>query len=123
MSIDDLVRHGDLKLVVLRSGCSYREQLERILSQRGVVGLRQLEFGTIEAIVGCVAAGLGVTLLPKGIMDAAWRAGRVALHDLPAEHAVAETLFIRHREAYQSTALARFLDCARPALVQAASAA
>ena len=122
-SIDDLVRQGDLKIVVLRAGCSYRQQLERILERRGIVGLRRLEFGTIEAIVGCVAAGLGVTLMPKGIMDAAWRDERVALHELPADDALAETVFIRHRDAYQSTALARFLDCARPALVHAASAA
>ena len=122
-SIDDLVRRGDLKIVVLRSGCSYRRQLERILERRGIVGLRQLEFGTIDAIVGCVAAGLGVTLLPKGIMDTAWRDGRVALHELPADDALAETVFIRHRDAHHSTALARFLDCARPALVHAVSAA
>ena len=113
---------GELKIVVLRAGCSYRQRLEESLARRGIVGLRQLEFGTIEAIVGCVAAGLGVTLLPRGVIEPARREGRIAVHELPPAEAGAETIFIRRGDVVLSSALAAFLDCARPALVDAAAA-
>ena len=114
--LDDLVERGDIKIVVLRAGCSYRQRLEEILARRGMVGLRQLEFGTIESIVGCVAGGLGVTLMPEGVLAPAERAGRIAIHRLPAAEARVETIFIRRRDGFVSTALTAFLAHARPAL-------
>ncbi len=112
-TLDELVRKGDLKIVVLRAGCSYRQRLEEILARRGIIGLRRLEFGTIEGILGCVAAGLGVSLLPKSVVGPAWRDGRVAVHELPVADARVETVFIRRRDAFLSSALGAFLQCAR----------
>lgn len=120
--IDELARIAELKIVVLRAGCSYRQRLEEILTGRGIVGLRRLEFGTLESIIGCVAAGLGVTLLPRSVLAQARREGRVAVHELPAVEARVETLFVRRRDAYVSSALDAFLECARstPRLVAVA---
>jgi DNA-binding transcriptional LysR family regulator len=86
---------------------------EALLAARGVAGLRRLEFGTLEAIFGCVAAGLGVTLLPKSLIGPVWSDGRVAVHELPPSEALAETVFIRRRDAFVSSALAAFLKLAR----------
>jgi len=119
-SLDVLLRRGDPRIVVMRAGCSYRQRLEAILARRGVVGLRRLEFGTIDGILGCVAAGLGVTLLPKAMVSETWRAAGVKLHALPAPEARVETLFVARRGAYRSSALAAFLDIARPPRRQAA---
>ncbi len=112
-SLDELVKKGDLKIVVLRAGCSYRQRLEEVLARRGIIGLRRLEFGTIEGIIGCVAAGLGVTLLPKSTVGPAWRDGRVAVHELPVADARVETVFVRRRDGFLSSALTAFLQCAR----------
>ena len=108
-SLDRVLARSDLKIVVLRAGCSYRQRLEEILARRGVVGLRRLEFGTIEGILGCAAAGLGVTLLPRALVEGARRARRVAVHELPPDEARVETVFIRRRDAFVSSALAAFL--------------
>lgn len=113
-SLDKALDVAELKIVVLRLGCSYRQRLEDILAQRGIVGLRRLEFGTLEAIFGCVAAGLGITLLPKALIGPVWRDGRVALHEVPAREAQVETLFIRRRDSRVSSALGAFLEQARP---------
>ncbi|HEV8676160.1 MAG TPA: LysR substrate-binding domain-containing protein [Methylomirabilota bacterium] len=110
---DELLGKGDLKIVVLRAGCSYRQRLEAILATRGVVGVRRLEFGTLEAILGCVSAGLGVTLLPKSVVGSAGSEGRIAIHELPPAEAGVETLFVRRRDALVASALAAFLDCVR----------
>lgn len=116
-SLAVLTETEHLKIVILRSGCSYRQRLEDILMRRGIVGLRQLEFGTIEGIIGSVAAGLGVTLLPRGVVEPARRAGRIAIHSMPPSEAQVETLFIRRRDMAVTSALAAFLDNARPARV------
>ncbi len=113
-SFEDLVRAGEPRMIVLRAGCSYRERLERLLARRGVSEPRQLEFGTLEAIFGCVEAGLGVTLLPKGLVGPVLREGRVAVHELAEEEAVVDTLFIRRRDGFVSSALAAFLRLAEP---------
>jgi DNA-binding transcriptional LysR family regulator len=121
-TLDGTLNRGDLKIVVLRAGCSYRQRLEAILASRGAVAVRVLEFGTLDAILACVAAGLGVTLLPRGVVGNAWRSGRVAMHRLPADEARVETVFVRRRDALVSSALTAFLDAARPALVRASAA-
>lgn len=113
-SLDALTGAREMKIVVLRAGCSYRERLEMLLAERGVPGLRRLEFGTLEAIVGCVAAGLGLTLLPEALIGPVWRDGRVRIHALPPADAAVETLFIRRRDGYLSSALDAFLRAARP---------
>src|SRR5919106_4674574 len=61
-SLEELLTTGDLKIVVLPVGCSYRQRLEAMLAARGIAAVRRLEFGTIEAILSCVGAGLGLTL-------------------------------------------------------------
>ncbi len=114
-SLDHLLNTGEVRIVGLRAGCSYRQRLEDLLARRGIVIPRQLEFGTLEAVVSCVSAGLGVTLLPKALIGTVWREGRVAVHALPAAEGRVETLFIRRRDGYRSSALEAFLDLARQA--------
>jgi LysR family transcriptional regulator, cell division regulator len=114
--LDDLLRAGDSRLLVLRAGCSYRLIFEAWLARRGIVGVRVLEFGTIETIISCVAAGLGVTLLPKALTGVARSGDRVATHPLPNGAGQVETVFIQHRDAFATSALRAFLDMARPSL-------
>jgi len=103
------------RLLVLRAGCSYRERLERLLAERGIAGARLLEFGTLEGIIGCAAAGMGVTLLPRGVAQSARHAGRVAVHTLPPGEAFVETCFIRRADGFVSAALSRFVEACRQA--------
>ena len=113
-SIEDLPSITELKTIVFRIGCSYRTRLDNVLNRAGILAAQPLEFGSIEAILGCVASGVGITLLPKGIVAAAWRDGRVAVHELPPEFAEVQTVFIRRTDAYVSSALSAFLQFVRP---------
>jgi DNA-binding transcriptional LysR family regulator len=121
-NFDTLAATPELKIIVLRIGCSYRLHLEALLARRGIVGVRCLEFGTLEAIFSCVSAGLGVTLLPKALLGSVWDHRRVGTHTLPNAEKWVDTVFIRHREAYASSALRAFLDLAKPATARAAAA-
>jgi DNA-binding transcriptional LysR family regulator len=115
-NLDSLAAKGDIKTIVFRAGCSYRERLDNILAKRGIVGVRRLDFGSIEGILGCVAAGIGVTLLPRRVVGPAWRERRVAVHELPLADSVVDTVMVRRRDAFVSSALAAFLRCAAPSL-------
>jgi DNA-binding transcriptional LysR family regulator len=109
-SLADLLGQPDLRLVILRAGCSYRQRLEELLARRGIVGLRRLEFGTLEAILGVVAAGLGITLMPRALVGPVWRGKRLSVHSLRPAEARVQTVFVRRRDMPRSSALAAFQE-------------
>jgi DNA-binding transcriptional LysR family regulator len=120
--LQEIARAGSLKMLVLRVGCSYRQRLETVLASRGIVDVRALEFGSLDAIVGCVSAGIGITLLPRGVVTEAARAGEVTLHTLPPQEAMVETLFIHRRGSYITSALAAFMRMVRTGPIQSVRA-
>lgn len=56
-------------ILVFRSGCSYRFQMEKYLREHHIKTYQVMEMGSLEAILGCVQVGLGVTLLPKSVFE------------------------------------------------------
>jgi len=114
-SLEEATRNGEMRIVVLRAGCSYRQRLEELLARRGISSSRILEFGTLEAIVACVGAGLGITLLPRALIGAVWGANSVGVHSLPPRDGLVKTVFVRHPDAEPSAALTAFLEAIRSA--------
>jgi DNA-binding transcriptional LysR family regulator len=114
-SLSAAISADDTKILVFRAGCSYRIRLDRFLAERGVASIRRLELGTLEGIIGCVAAGMGISLLPKAVVETAAREKRVSVHTLRPQDAKVATVFIRRHDAFVSTALSRFLECAKAA--------
>lgn len=104
---------GGPKILVFRTGCSYRQRLDELLSTRGIKSYRLLEFGTLDGILGCVSAGLGITLLPRAVVEGSRYAKDLAIHELPAAQSRVTTVFIRRRSGFTSRALARFMECAQ----------
>ncbi len=113
-TLEELHHHRSLKIVVFRAGCTYRKRLETLLAARGLVGIRQLEFGTLGGIVACVAAGIGITLLPRAVISSELREGRIAAHELSSADERVETVFIQRKDSFVSSAMAAFLRTARP---------
>ncbi|WP_118184425.1 LysR family transcriptional regulator [Paraburkholderia phosphatilytica] len=103
----------DLKTIVFRLGCSYRQRLDTLLADMGIVAATPLEFGSTDAILACVAAGVGITLLPRAVVSAAAERDGVVIHRIPPEKAHVETLFIRRRDGFVSSAMQVFLDVTR----------
>lgn len=121
-SLETLISAPDIRAVVLRTGCSYRQRLEAVLAGRGVPAPRIMEFGTLEAIFACVQAGLGITLMPRALVGTVCAAGRVAVLALPRAEALVETVFVRHRDGHMSSALAAFLATAQRSFAPAHAA-
>jgi DNA-binding transcriptional LysR family regulator len=112
-SLEAVAAIDSLKTVVFRIGCSYRQRLDSLLASLGIQAPEPLEFGSIEAIIACVSAGVGVTLLPRGVVANAVREGMVTMHEIAPELAAVETVFVRRADGYFSSALSTFLQSVR----------
>jgi DNA-binding transcriptional LysR family regulator len=121
-SLESLTTIAHLKIIVFRVGCLYRRQLEALLVEGGILATT-LEFGSLDAIIACVAAGIGITLLPRGVVAAAAQQDIIAIHEISPEKARVETLFVRRHDAYISSAMRAFVDVSRTGLGSLAAAA
>jgi DNA-binding transcriptional LysR family regulator len=97
-------------LLVFRSGCTYRRRLESWFAEGDVAPARVSEFGTFEAILGCVAAGMGVALMPKELLDQRKLADTVRQHALPPHIARVETMLVWRKDVLHHTARAAFAE-------------
>ncbi|MEV5506421.1 LysR family transcriptional regulator [Streptomyces orinoci] len=84
-------------------GCSYSDRLARELLAVPGARPRLTRFGSIEAARACVAAGLGLTVLPRANVRDALREGRLAVVDGPALGEVSVHL-AHHRRRFLSRA-------------------
>ena len=98
------------KLLVFKAGCHYRQRLERYLGTEGVSVLSPMEFGTIDGIIGCVAAGLGISMLPRSLIERSARRKEVAIHELGKSHGRVETQFVTHKAQVRSLAVSRLIE-------------
>ncbi len=97
--------------LVFRTGCTYRQRLEQVFVEFGWPSAARFELGTLDGMIGCVAADMGVTLLPRAVVERSATIGSVLIHTLSQAHACVETLFIQRRAAHQSSALSGFVSC------------
>jgi DNA-binding transcriptional LysR family regulator len=100
---------GNVKIAMFRNGCAYRERLEMQLVRNGVHAIQRMELGTLDGILGCVQAGLAITLLPKVVVADLARSDKVALHELKGDEGFVDTVLIRRRDAFVTTALSCFV--------------
>jgi LysR family transcriptional regulator, cell division regulator len=72
-------------VVVQRSGCAYRDALERWLQQQGITARRKLELPAPEVALACVASGMGIAVMPFATLSRLGALGKVMLHELPPD--------------------------------------
>ena len=69
--------------LLLEEGCCYSNEVERRLQAAGQPPERRLRFGSIEAVKACVAAGMGVSVLPRVAAQRELEAGLLVTVDGP----------------------------------------
>lgn len=102
---------GPITALLFRTGCSYRQRLEQLLAQIGRPAFRRLEFGSLDGILGCVAADVGISLLPRQVVERYPAQSELFVHQVDASVARAPTYFIRRKEAFETAAMKAFLEC------------
>ncbi|SDU30217.1 LysR substrate-binding domain-containing protein [Halopseudomonas salegens] len=96
--------------LAFRQGCSYRQRIELLLSAAGVSATRIIDFGTLDAMLGCVAAGMGYALLPRSTVAAQSHRFDVHWVEIPREIALIDTYFATPPEHSWTPALRLFAD-------------
>ncbi|MFI5336367.1 MAG: LysR family transcriptional regulator [Opitutales bacterium] len=66
------------------SGCAYRRRLEDWFARSGSMPQRISELSSYHAILGCVAAGMGLALVPRVILEQFPARSALSVHPLPA---------------------------------------
>jgi len=109
--VNDYLKAGTMpKVLVFKTGCFYREKLERYLSNEGFALLNKMEFGTLDGIIGCVAAGIGITVLPRSIVERSSHRKALRLHPLGKNYRHVETLFITHKMKVRSGSMEKLIE-------------
>jgi LysR family transcriptional regulator, cell division regulator len=97
--------------LVFRTGCTYRQRLEQVFTELGWPSAARFEFGTLDGMIGCVAADMGVTLLPRAVVERGDLKGEIRIHALGASQSRVDTVFIQRCSAHQYSALQGFAAC------------
>ena len=97
--------------LVFRTGCTYRQRLEQVFAEFGWPSAARFELGTLDGMIGCVAADMGVTLLPRAVVERHDLNGNIRIHALSASQSRVDTIFIQRRAAHQYSALRGFASC------------
>ncbi|KWZ35006.1 LysR family transcriptional regulator [Burkholderia anthina] len=95
-------------LIAFERGCAYRKYVEQWYAAHGVKPARVLELGSYHAIVACVAAGAGIAVAPRSVLDLQPETGNIAAHTIPELEGI-DTL-LGWRRGHASAALAALRD-------------
>lgn len=107
------LRDGGLTVIVFRQGCAYRQRLEAHFAASGWLPFRRLEFGTLEGVLGCVGAGVGVSVLPRSAVETYRGRDDLRVSTLAPKPMWVETLLVRRRDAHAGAPLRAFGDVIR----------
>jgi len=97
-------------LILFREGCAYRTRALAWQRATGHAVADAMEFGTLEGILGCVAVGLGWTLMPRRVVEQSAHAADLVVETVPDEFSRVPTGMISLREAPSMLALRTLAD-------------
>ncbi len=88
-----------LPLILFREGCAYRTRAIAWQRAQGHAVADAMEFGTLEGILGCIAVGLGWTLMPRRVVEQSSHVADLIVETVPDEFSRIPTGVIYLREA------------------------
>ncbi|GGG58086.1 LysR family transcriptional regulator [Paenibacillus radicis (ex Gao et al. 2016)] len=100
-------------LLVFRIGCSYRQKYEDWLGLKGLRPSKIMEFGTVDGILGCIHAGLGISLLPRSVVERASAHYDLHIQKIAEKAFKTATLFIRRKDSYSTPAVSELMRIAK----------
>ncbi|MDO7796462.1 LysR substrate-binding domain-containing protein [Lactiplantibacillus plantarum] len=96
-------------ILVFPVGCAYRNTLERWLDSQKITLHQPIEFDYLNAMIASVSAGLGITILPKRVVQPYLEAGAISALALPEPFASLPISFIYRHDYIISRPLERFI--------------
>ena len=93
-------------ILAFHPGCPHRKRLEEWFARSRVMPEKIVEVGSYHLILGCVAVGMGIALVPHSVLDTYAEKGRLSVHKLRSRFGRARTSLVWRREAPQARILA-----------------
>jgi DNA-binding transcriptional LysR family regulator len=86
-------------VLVFEHGCPHRKRLEGWYARRHEMPERTIELTSYHAMLGCVVAGMGISLLPKSVLTTFPERKRLSVHHLARPENCAQTVLIWRKGA------------------------
>ena len=86
----------DQPLLVFAPGCAYRARLERWVQQQQTKPLRRIELASYHTLLGCAAAGTGVGMVSRSLLEVYPALDLLRVHRLPREFSRDHTCMVWH---------------------------
>jgi DNA-binding transcriptional LysR family regulator len=86
-------------VLVFEHGCPHRKRLEDFYASRQEMPERVIELASYHAILGCVVAGMGISLIPKSVLTTFPERKRLSVHVLAKKENCAQTVLIWRKGA------------------------
>ncbi len=93
-------------ILAFHPGCPHRKRLEDWFLRGRVTPGRIVEVGSYHLILGCVAIGMGIALVPHSVLNSYAERARLSVHKLPSKFGRAKTRLIWLKAAPQAKILA-----------------
>lgn len=90
---------GASSIIVFENGCPHRKRIEDWFARHGEMPVRVIEMSSYHAMLGCVVAGMGISLLPRSVLSTFPESKRLRVHTMPPGHDKAETVLIWRKGA------------------------
>ncbi|MEN1938415.1 LysR family transcriptional regulator [Paenibacillus sp. 102] len=100
---------ADQSFIVFQSGCFYRKVLEEWLLSEGIVPRKVMEVNSLDGIIGCVKAGLGVSMLPREVAEQFDSHKELVRTPLLSKNRFIPTYFIYRKDSVKTVALCKFI--------------
>jgi DNA-binding transcriptional LysR family regulator len=101
---------ADHTLLLTEAGCGYRRKLDQQLASANIKPQHTTEFSSVEAIKQCVAAGLGIALLPEVVIASELKKKQFALLNWHGGKMIIATHVMWHKDKWISGGMQAFLD-------------
>lgn len=85
-------------ILAFRSGCHYRQRLEGWFAAAGAAVERIVELSSYHAILGCAAAGMGVAMVPRSVLDGYAESAQLSVHGLDVDAMSSRTQLIWRKD-------------------------
>jgi DNA-binding transcriptional LysR family regulator len=99
-------------LVYHNQGCAYRRRLEQWLESQHIVPARLLEFASYHGIFAAAATGVGVSLVPRSVLDVFPQRDALSVRTMPARQARIQVSLVMLRTTHRP-ALTLLVECLR----------
>lgn len=87
-------------LIAFEAGCPHRKRMENWFARAETMPERIIEMSSYHAMLGCIAAGMGISLMPRAVLSTFPDSDRLTLHELPDGYDKAWTMLFWRRGAH-----------------------